>query len=182
MKRLSISLSLLAVLVLPGPAALADLDLDTRSALLAALDDERHAQAMYQAVIDRFGDVRPFSRIVGAEGRHERHLLDLFADRALEVPPDPWPDREMDVPESLSEACRLAAEAERANIALYDELLDGLEDSAVGATFTRLRSMSADRHLPAFERCAAGRGGGPGPGARPGRGSGSGCCGRCAGC
>jgi hypothetical protein len=41
-----------------------------KSLLLEALDDERKAEATYEAIIERFGPVRPFINIVGAETRH----------------------------------------------------------------------------------------------------------------
>ena len=50
--------------------------------LSEALADEYRSRAMYQAVIDRFGSIRPFSNIVQAEGRHAQALLNLFSARA----------------------------------------------------------------------------------------------------
>ena len=38
-------------------------------ALVAALDDEYHARATYRAVINAFGDVRPFVNIVESDVR-----------------------------------------------------------------------------------------------------------------
>lgn len=152
-----------------------DLGEQTHEALLRALEDERHAQAIYQAVMDRQGEVRPFSNIRLAEERHESCLLDLFEKYEIEPPDDPWQQRVIEVPETRSEACAIAVEAEKANIALYDELLQDIERSDIRDVFTRLRNASLERHLPAFERCGTGGGkGGQGQGRGQGQGQGRG--------
>jgi rubrerythrin len=135
----------------------------TREALLRALDDERHAKATYQAVLNRHGEVRPFSNIRSAEQRHESYLLDLLEEYEMDLPVDPWLQQEIEIPDTLREACAQAIEAERANIAMYDELLEIVEAAEVRDVFTRLRGASEERHLPAFQRCGGngrGRGGG----------------------
>ena len=38
--------------------------------MIDAINDEYHARAFYNAVIDKFGEIRPFSNIVQAETRH----------------------------------------------------------------------------------------------------------------
>lgn len=170
------------------PASSPTLTPAVQDALLAALDDERRAQAQYRAVLDRHGEVMPFARIVGAEGRHEAHLAALFETYGLTVPVDPWKTRSMEAPETVLEACRQGAESEKANIELYDQLLEGpLAREAdvpaeVGDLFRHLRDMSRDHHLRAFTRCVErggqmgrpGRGAGKGPGMEAGRGPGMG--------
>jgi rubrerythrin len=133
-----------------------DLGEPTREALLRALDDERHAKAIYQTVLNRHGEVKPFSNIRSAEERHESHLLDLFEEYEMDPPVDPWPQQEIEIPETLSEACAQAVEAEKANIAMYDELLESVENPEVRDIFERLRNASEERHLPAFDRCGGG--------------------------
>ncbi len=129
------------------------LDPATRSALFEALEDERRAQDFYAAVIARFGDRRPFSMIVEAEKRHESHLLDLLSRYGVEAP-SKRAVLDLRVPDTLAAACRAAVESERANIALYDRLLPGIDEADVRGTMEILRAASAERHLPAFERCA----------------------------
>ena len=114
------------------------------------------------------GEIRPFTNIVHAEVRHADHLLLLFERYGIDVPEDAWAAKSIEVPASRAEACTRAIETEIANIALYDTFLEFVEPADVRDVFTRLRDASRDRHLPAFERCAAGGGGGRGPG--PGHG------------
>lgn len=132
----------------------AGLDEATRQALADALDDERRSQAFYAAVLERFGERRPYSHIVHAEGRHAAHLLALFEKHALPVPDDRWADATFDVPATFAAACAESAKAERENVALYDRLLEQVTDPEVRSVMEMLRNASASRHLPAFERCA----------------------------
>jgi hypothetical protein len=60
--------------------------------LLAALDDEYRAHAIYPQVPADFGEnLLPFANIVEAETRHIDHLLGLFRRYGLDVPDNPWP-------------------------------------------------------------------------------------------
>lgn len=137
-------------------------------ALHAALDDEYHAQATYRAVIDAFGDVRPFINIVESEVRHIEALKRQCEKYGIEIPSDKWAGQ-VSAPESLKQACEDAVKAERDNAGLYEKLIEAArEHPDVQETFRRLREASQERHLPAFER-AAGREGGDGPGDGGGR-------------
>lgn len=145
-------------------AALA-LDDATEEALLAALDDERRAEALYLAVMERFGEVRPFSNIVVAEERHQTLLLPLLEKYGVPVPPNPYGPLQMDTPDTLAGACQLGVQSEIENIAMYDRLLPAVQEDDIRSAFELLRRASAERHLPAFERCADRAGGGRGRGA-----------------
>jgi hypothetical protein len=122
------------------------------SALTAALEDEYRARATYRAVLDAFGDVRPFVNVVESEERHIEALQRLCERYRIEIPVDRWPGR-CQAPESVEAACEKAVNAERENAALYEKLLraaQGYPD--VEAVFQRLRTASRENHLPAFER------------------------------
>ncbi len=132
------------------------LDEATQKALLAALEDERQAMAMYQAVLAKFPDARPFANIINAEKRHESLLLPLFAKYGVTVPKNELDAATMTVPATLAEACAAGAEGERANIALYDGFLSATKESDIKDVFQRLQAASRDNHLPAFLRCEGG--------------------------
>lgn len=133
-------------------------------AFAAALDDEYRARATYRAVLDAYGDVRPFVNIVESEERHIQALLRLCERYNVEVPSDPWPSR-VSAPASLEAACEAALGAERENAALYEQLMEAAGGRAdVEETFRRLLSASQENHLPAFERALEReRRGGEGP-------------------
>lgn len=147
-----------------------------RAALLEALDDEYKAYAAYAAILDRFGEVRPFANIIEAEQRHATALIALMRKYGMEVPDNPYltGDKPLPpLPASVEEACRQGVEAEVENAALYrDRLLPAVAGYAdITRVMTNLSEASANNHLPAFQRCA-GRGGGGGHGRGHGGGQG----------
>lgn len=129
-----------------------------RSALDAALQDERLAEAAYGAILRKFGDVRPFSNIIVAEGRHIAMLIDLYTAYGITVPEDGYASKALPspvAPESLVEACKLGVEAEIANRDLYDRTLIPAVSAYpdIKQVMQQLRDASDKNHLPAFRRC-----------------------------
>lgn len=128
--------------------------------LTAALEDEYQSRAIYAQVISDFGDVRPFSNIVEAEGRHAGALINIFERYGVTVPPDTWPERAPRFA-SLREACEAAVTGEIANAELYDRVLAGTEREDILRVYRNLQEASQERHLPAFRRCAEREGDAP---------------------
>ena len=128
------------------------LDEPAQAALREALLDEYAAQAYYERLTERFGTSRPFMNLRQAEGRHVRALLTLFERGGIE-PPKQTEATVLEVPATLAEAVRVAIEHERANAALYDELIATVSDEDVKTVFTHLRDATMNRHLPALQRC-----------------------------
>ncbi len=130
-----------------------------RSALTTGLMDEYRAEAFYAAVIDKFGDVRPFVNIIRAEQTHSGAIATVMAAYGLDAGANPYlagAETVASVPATLQEACRMGVEAEIANRDLYN---DQLIPAAAGhpdiqVVFERLRDASNDNHLPAFQRCS----------------------------
>lgn len=143
-----------------------------KSALVSALDDEYRAEATYAAVLQKFGEVRPFVNVIEAERRHAARVRSEMNRLGIKHrSTNPYLGK-ITAPDSLLAACRLGVTAERENIGLYDRLLPNISDPQVRATLVALQSASKDRHLPAFQRCVD-RGGTMGPGAGRGhRGAG----------
>ncbi len=139
-------------------------------ALSEALDDEYGAWATYDQVIADFGTVAPFSNIRDAEARHIEALHTLYRFYGLPIPPNPWPGKTPRYA-SLQEACAAGVAAEIANGELYGRLLAATDRPDILTVFRNLQAASQQRHLPAFQRCAQGGGGGQGWGRhRGGRG------------
>ncbi len=121
--------------------------------LTEAIEDEYKARATYRRVLEKFGEVRPFSNIVEAEQRHIDALLVLFTEYGLRVPADSWPDR-VETPETLLAACQAGVAAEIDNAAMYDRLLAASGDFPdVQSVLRNLQRASQENHLPAFQRC-----------------------------
>lgn len=136
------------------PATPGELPADVVAALTAGIMDGYNAYATYQAVLDQFGAVRPFTNIQRAELSHSKALAFLFARYGLDVP-QPEPLGVVPQFASVQEACAAAAAAEIANFDLYDAWIatvQGYPDLV--HVFTALRDASEFQHLPAFEMCA----------------------------
>lgn len=128
------------------------LDAKTQQAMIEAINDEYHARAFYNAVMDKFGEIRPFSNIVHAETRHAERLSQLFKRYGLTVPEDSFAGK-VEAPETLEIACQMGVAAEIANVKMYDRFLDFIQESDLRDTFTQLRYVSQNKHKVAFERC-----------------------------
>ena len=121
----------------------AEVGADIKVALEEAIEDEYKAWSTYDAVIEKFGKVRPFIMIIRAEEQHIASLKALFDKYGFEIPENSWQSK-VQVPESLSEACAIGVEAEIANADLYQEKLipvaEGYEDIVM--VFNNLMSAS----------------------------------------
>ncbi|SCZ85387.1 ferritin-like domain-containing protein [Nitrosomonas mobilis] len=121
--------------------------------LIEAINDEYKARATYRAVIQKFGDIRPFINIVDAESRHINALLPLFDKYDIAIPEDDWASH-IETPQSILEACRVGVEAEIGNGKMYDRLLRLTSDYPdVQHVLMQLQRASTENHLPAFQRC-----------------------------
>jgi hypothetical protein len=150
---------LLFGLMAAAPAWSQTLTPDAEAALGSALQDERHAEAFYAAIMAKFGDARPFSNIVEAERQHEAMLIGLYETYSVAVPENGYTTGALEAPaapETLLEACKIGVEAEIANRDLYDgNLLPAVAAYPdITVVLQRLRDASEENHLPAFQRCA----------------------------
>lgn len=132
-------------------------------ALRIGLYDEWHALAVYDAVIRRYGPVRPFANIVHSEGAHAAALSRLCARYGVPEPVNDWPGK-VRLPATLAECCAEGVADEIENVAMYDNFLSYPMPPDAVAVFQTLKTASGRRHLPAFQRCVARTG-------RQGRGS-----------
>ena len=128
--------------------------------LIEAINDEYKSRATYRAVINKFGEIRPFINIVAAEGRHIDALLPLFVKYNIAIPIDDW-DSRIETPSTILEACQLGVADEIENAQMYDRLLNSTTDYPdIQAVLKQLQRASTENHLPAFQRCVerSGRG------------------------
>ena len=129
-------------------------DARTQQAMIDAINDEYHARALYKAIIDKFGQVRPFTNIVQSENRHVQLWNKLFNKYGLPIPLDSYAGK-IEAPDSLKTACQMGVEGEIANVQMYDRFLEFVQERDLRAAFTQLREVSQNRHKVAFERCLA---------------------------
>ncbi|MFL7794740.1 MAG: DUF2202 domain-containing protein [Anaerolineae bacterium] len=129
------------------------LSLQEVAGLLKALNDEYHAWAVYEQVVQDFGQVKPFGNIQRSEEKHIAALLRLFDKYDVSVPENVWIDN---VPsfDSVQDACAAGVDAEIANVALYNEIFSTTDRDDILTVYAALQSASQESHLPAFQRCA----------------------------
>ncbi|WP_238120566.1 MULTISPECIES: ferritin-like domain-containing protein [unclassified Xanthobacter] len=132
-------------------------------ALRIGLYDEWHALAVYDAVIRRFGPVRPFANIVHSEAAHAQALQRLCARHGVPLPVNDWAGKVV-LPATLAECCAAGVADEIENVAMYENFLSYPMPADAVVVFNALKTASGERHLPAFQRCLARRGVGGGRG------------------
>ncbi len=116
-------------------------------------EGEYAALASYQAVLDEYGQVEPYSTIKDAEAMHASALTRQLERMGVEVPDNPYLGL-IAAPADLTTAAAAWAEGEVANVELYDRLIAQTDDEALIRVFENLRRASAESHLPAFELAA----------------------------
>jgi hypothetical protein len=133
--------------------ALQDTSITLDEALVYAIQDEFLAQARYDAIIGKFGSIRPFINIKAAEQQHINALLALFQKYNKQIPENNA-KQYASAPGTLKEAFNQGVQGEIDNIAMYDKLknIQSLPED-VRAVFTQLGNASKN-HLQAFQRGA----------------------------
>jgi hypothetical protein len=119
-----------------------------------AIQDEYHAEQIYEGVLDDFGELFPFANVVNAEARHSQSIARVYMNHELAVPASAWSPDNVARFTSVPEACAAAVVEEEKNIAMYDELLKEELPLDVRTVFSSNRDASLSSHLPAFRRCA----------------------------
>mgnify|MGYP005848038783 CR=1 FL=1 len=136
------------------PAAVVDeLPQDVIDLMTDGWLDEQHAYAVYSAIIDQFGAVRPFVNIQRSEAQHISAWETLFARYDIAIPETPT----FDLPtfDTFADACSIGIEAEVANADLYDTMLTAFEPYPdLFHVAQALQNASVSNHLQAVERCA----------------------------
>ena len=129
--------------------ATADTNLSLADMLTYAIQDEYAARAEYEAILDSYGTVRPFSNILRAEETHIDALLPLFTEYGINAPADEGAARAA-LPDNLTSAYQTGVNAEVTNIAMYDLFLEQNLPADVRVVFESLMHAS-ENHLRAFQ-------------------------------
>ncbi|MBN2299807.1 MAG: DUF2202 domain-containing protein [Acholeplasmataceae bacterium] len=117
--------------------------------LVSAIQDEYLAQATYAAIIEAYGEVRPFTKIILAEQTHIDLLLPLFEAYGIEVPVNDAAQYVV-LPDSISSALATGVEAETLNIAMYEVFLNQVDLPNDVATVFEYLQAASENHLAAF--------------------------------
>lgn len=121
--------------------------------LRIAVYDEYHAYNAYKKIIDKFGDMKPFSNIMQAEIKHYSALIPLLEKYNVPVPIDNWYEK-IEIPDTILECCEVGVAAEIDNIKMYDNLLlYSKEYPDITDVLYKLQAASYNNHLPTFRSC-----------------------------
>lgn len=136
-------------------AAKADNDLTIQDMLTYAIQDEYIARSEYQAIIAKFGNVKPFTNIIKSEETHIKWLEDAFKKYKLAIPKDEA-KKYIKIPDTLTKAYEVGVQAEVENIAMYERflgtpLIKSATYSDLQTLFTNLKNASQN-HLEAFKK------------------------------
>ncbi|QDF28277.1 ferritin-like domain-containing protein [Halarcobacter anaerophilus] len=120
--------------------------------LRIAIYDEYHAYETYRKILEKFGNVSPFSNILEAEIRHYQELALILEKHQVPMPVNDW-EGKIEAPNSLLEASEIAVAAEIDNIKMYDNLISYAKDYPdVLDTLYRMQAASYNNHLPSFRQ------------------------------
>lgn len=120
-----------------------------QATLTVLIEDEYKARAEYVALVEKFGEVAPFTNLIKAETNHINALVNQFNVYGLDVPADNGSEFAV-VPATLAEAYAIGIQAEISNIALYENFLKQDFPVTIERTFTNLMNASV-KHLATFE-------------------------------
>lgn len=117
-------------------------------------DGEYAAAASYQAVIDTYGQVEPYTTILSQELKHIASLTRQLERYGVVVPDNPYLGTII-APADLLTAAQAWADGEVSNVAMYDALIAQSTDGSLTNVLENLRSASLNNHLPLFEQAVA---------------------------
>lgn len=120
--------------------------------LTFAIEDEYLAQARYSAVINEFGELKPFTNIVSAESFHIEALKPLFLKYGFVIPEDKA-SAFITVPDTVAAAVKEGIMGEQENMRMYSIFLKSEIPLDVKAVFSALQTAS-ENHLRAFKHAA----------------------------
>ncbi len=120
--------------------------------LQAAIVEEYMAYNTYAEIIEEYGQVTPFSRIVNAEQKHASALIRLADYYSVEVPENEGITFDLAYT-NLTEACQVGVEIETIDGADLQKLISETENPNLIKVYTNLMNASLEKHLVAFEAC-----------------------------
>jgi hypothetical protein len=119
-----------------------------------AAEDEYMARGEYEAIMKKFGTMRPYENIMAAEEQHLAWLKAEYKTRGIAFPADGSASHVV-VPANLKQAAQTGVDAEIANIKMYGNFLAHpelakLENASAKTLFEQLKRAS-ENHLRAFK-------------------------------
>lgn len=125
-----------------------------KDALSKSLDNEYKLQAYYQAVINKFGNVRPFSMVIGAEAQHISVITSLDEKYGVTPVTNQWSAQSFPLG-TFQNSCQTAASYEKDTVSMMNSLIPQVSSYPdITQVLSNIRDASQANHLPAFQQCS----------------------------
>ncbi|MDQ7841461.1 MAG: hypothetical protein RDU83_10600 [bacterium] len=148
-----LALALIAGIAAAATAAAAPISAVARQVLTDAATSEYKALAIYQAIVKKVANKKPFSSWVRCVPEYiDANLKPLFDNYGLVMPPVPDPAK-VAAPASFRDACRLASKIENEKVAMYEQLLKTVKEADIVAALTVMRDEAKQRLDGVLEHC-----------------------------
>lgn len=148
--------------VTPVPAQeTVKVDATLEKILVQVMEEESMTKGVYTAMVEKFGDQKPYSNLVRASERQVSKLEDILEQYDIS-----WENKDNSsvlVPATLEEGYQTSLEAAKSRVALYDKFLKEDITEDIESSLTRLKAV-AQRQVEAFERTINGECTGDGTG------------------
>jgi len=108
----------------------------------------------YCEMIDKHGEVEPLNEILESVQSHYGALITILERYEVEVPNNDWYEK-VKVPDDLIECFEIGVAHEIQNIAMYEELLECVNEEDVREILYKLQAASYNCHLPKFRQAVA---------------------------
>jgi len=122
----------------------------TISAMVKAINFEYQLRGFYDAVIQKFGLILPFTNIYRLQNKHIEMWKTLFVLYDLITPEDHFLGKEK-APENLKLAVDMAIEKQTEKQVMYDQFLGFVTEKDLIAAFTKCRDVSQYRQKSILE-------------------------------
>ncbi len=131
---------------------------EARKALRTALSSavgEYAGVALYAKIVQKFGKVEPYSRLLAAEVKQRSALQKVFQKYGMVYSENPFLKRAK-APSSLKQAAGYGIQLAEGNIALYDKLLPEVAEYLdITRLFQKMQAETRDVHLELLKTAEA---------------------------
>jgi hypothetical protein len=134
-----------------GGRSIVPLSEEEAAGLVEAIEEEYLARALYESIMDTFGEVSPFAEIAFSESKHADTLIRQAEKYGVDVPAYDPESFDLPIFETLDAAYQAGVDAEIADAALYDQLLLDVTHDDLVRVYTNLQRASLENHLVSFQ-------------------------------
>ncbi len=122
--------------------------------LRIAVYDQFRSYETYCEMIDKHGSIEPLNEILESVQSHYSAVITVLERYEVDVPFNDWYEK-VKVSDNLVECFEVGVALEIQNIAMYEELLECIEEEDIREVLYKLQAASFNCHLPKFRQAVA---------------------------